>query len=240
VAHHSIHCHSILIIILSTPFSSPTLPSHPPSIYEAATCLRRLRHLLVLIDPSDRLRLCRDDYHAATTHLRRLPCMTADCDLVRDMAAITNDFFNLNFFGRLAPDVMREIFVWLVSSSLFTSLLRFAMYRAASMSHRVVCRINVLSYLYLTSYPLTLSRPRIPSHIPPPPTLHPQPIDEFTPVPSVSRDWLEISRSDEIWLTFYRHKFLRNNTVMGSMPERPLPAGLGVAVAVGVGVGVMR
>ena len=41
--------------------------------------------------------------------------MTADCDLVRDMAAITNDFFNLNFFGRLAPDVMREIFMWLVS-----------------------------------------------------------------------------------------------------------------------------
>ena len=49
------------------------------------------------------------------------------------------------------------------------------------------------------------------------------PIDEFTPVPSVCREWLEISRSDEIWLTFYQYKFLRNNTVMGSMPERPLP-----------------
>ena len=45
-------------------------------------------------------------------------------------------------------------------------------------------------------------------------------------MPSVSRDWLEMSRSDEIWLTFYRHKFLRNNTVLGSMPERPLPARL--------------
>jgi hypothetical protein len=49
------------------------------------------------------------------------------------------------------------------------------------------------------------------------------PIDEFTPVPSVCREWLEISRSDEIWLTFYQYKFLRNNTVMASMPERPLP-----------------
>ena len=28
-------------------------------------------------------------------------------------------------------------------------------------------------------------------------------------------EWNELSRSDEIWQTFYRHKFLRNNTVMG-------------------------
>jgi len=34
-------------------------------------------------------------------------------------------------------------------------------------------------------------------------------------VPSVCWEWNELSRSDEIWQTFYRHKFLRNNTVMG-------------------------
>ena len=58
------------------------------------------------------------------------------------------------------------------------------------------------------------------------------PIDEFTPVPSVCRDWLEISRSDEIWLTFYQYKFLRNNTVMGSMPERPLPLFLSPPISI--------
>ena len=120
-------------------------------------------------------------------------------------------------------------------------LFRTVPYRTVSrfVFHFTSCH---LSYLIPTLY-FTPSHPRIPSHIPPPPThppTHPQPIDEFTPVPSVSRDWLEISRSDEIWLTFYRHKFLRNNTVMGSMPERPLPAGLGAVVAVGAGVGVMR
>lgn len=98
-----------------TPVSIPNPPSPLAlSIYEAVTCLRRIRQLLAEIDPKDRLKSCRDDYHSAATQLRCLSCMTADCDLIRDLAAITNDFFNLNFFGRLPPDVVREIFVWLV------------------------------------------------------------------------------------------------------------------------------
>lgn len=35
------------------------------------------------------------------------------------------------------------------------------------------------------------------------------PIDDFAPVPAVCKEWYEISRSDELWFTFYGYKFLR-------------------------------
>ena len=82
-----------------------------------------------------------------------------------------------------------------------------------------------MAVLCFSSHPLIQHPLPVPSF--------PQPIDEFSPVPSVSRDWQDLARSDEVWLTFYRYKFLRNNTVMASMPERPPPVG-GVGVPVEV------
>ena len=42
------------------------------------------------------------------------------------------------------------------------------------------------------------------------------PIDEFSPVPCVCREWYELGTGDEVWQVFYRYKFLRHNP--GTMP----------------------
>ena len=42
------------------------------------------------------------------------------------------------------------------------------------------------------------------------------PVDDFSPVPTVCKDWKELASSDEVWQTFYRYKFLRRNP--DSMP----------------------
>jgi len=41
-------------------------------------------------------------------------------------------------------------------------------------------------------------------------------VDEFAPISSVCIEWSQLGTSDEIWQTFYRHKFLRHNP--NSMP----------------------
>ena len=37
------------------------------------------------------------------------------------------------------------------------------------------------------------------------------PVDDFSPIPTVSKDWKQLAYSDEVWQTFYRYKFLRHN-----------------------------
>ena len=45
------------------------------------------------------------------------------------------------------------------------------------------------------------------------------PIDDFSPVSAVCTEWQKLAVSDEIWLVFYRYKFLRHNP--GTMPIIP-------------------
>ena len=83
------------------------------SIYEAITCLRRVRALLADIPPRDRMLYCKADFDGACATLRRHRALTADADVVRAVAAVTKQYFSLDYFARLPPDVAREIFVWL-------------------------------------------------------------------------------------------------------------------------------
>lgn len=83
------------------------------SIYEAITCLRRIRAVLADIPQNDRMLYCKADFELACAALRRHRGLIADADVVRVVAAITKQYFSLDFFARLPPDVAREIFVWL-------------------------------------------------------------------------------------------------------------------------------
>lgn len=151
--------------------------------FQAAISLRRIRDILDKIKSADRLKFCKSDFECAVSYLRRQKFMMAD-DLMLEIRSVSDDYFNQVSTSQTQITCCLRGSSLSFSSQVFITLLLHIF--PQTFFHKLPADVVKEIFVWL-------------------------PIDDFSPIPTVCKDWKVLAGSDEVWQTFYRYKFLRHN-----------------------------